>query len=79
MHHQAIKTLGEGFRASARSPDGLIEAIEGPGDAWVLGVQWHPEMFEETDPRTRALFRDFIEAAAAFGEAHRPAGTLAPR
>lgn len=79
MHHQAIKKLGEGFLASAHSADGLIEAIEVPGAAWVLGVQWHPEMFEETDPLTRALFRDFIEAAAAFGESHRPAGTLAPR
>lgn len=66
MHHQAIQTLGEGLLASAHSPDGLIEAAEIPGDSWVLGVQWHPEMFEETDPKTRALFQGFIDAAIAF-------------
>lgn len=79
MHHQAVRTLGEGLLASAHSPDGLIEAIETPDDHWVLGVQWHPEMFEETDSRTRALFQDFIDAANQFGEAHRPAGNLTPR
>lgn len=79
MHHQAIARLGEGLLASAHSPDGLIEAVETPGEHWVLGVQWHPEMFEETDPRTKALFRAFIEAANSFGEAHRTPGVLAPR
>lgn len=66
MHHQAIDRLGTGLLASAHSPDGLVEAIETPGDAWVLGVQWHPEMFEETDPETRRLFATFVEAAGRF-------------
>lgn len=77
MHHQAIYRLGEGLLASAHSPDGLIEAVETPDDHWVLGVQWHPEMFEETDPKTRALFRDFIEAANRFGADHRDTGRYA--
>jgi putative glutamine amidotransferase len=67
MHHQAIKRLGRGLLASAHSPDGLIEAVERPGENWVVGVQWHPEMFEESDPKTRALFRAFIDAANNFG------------
>lgn len=79
MHHQAIRELGHGLLASAHSPDGLIEAVETPGDHWVLGVQWHPEMFEETDPRTRALFQAFIDAAGAFGRARRDPGLLTPR
>lgn len=79
MHHQAIKALGSGLLASAHSPDGLIEAVETPGDHWVLGVQWHPEMFEETDPKTRGLFQAFINAANEFGALHRDAGVLAPR
>lgn len=79
MHHQAIHRLGEGLLASGHSPDGLIEAIEAPGEAWVVGVQWHPEMFEESDPKTRALFQAFIDAANAFGEVHRNPGPVATR
>ncbi len=53
MHHQAVKTVGQGLRPVAysadRLPDGklLTEAIEGDpaivGDMFILGVQWHPE------------------------------------
>jgi putative glutamine amidotransferase len=65
MHHQSVKALGEGLRVSAVAPDGVIEAVEGTGDAWVVGVQWHPEVFEAHDPSTRHLFRQFLDAAAA--------------
>ena len=41
-HHQAVKDLAKGFRISAVSPDGVIEAIEGT-DYPALGVQFHPE------------------------------------
>jgi len=46
-HHQAVDRLGEGLLVSAHAPDGTVEAIELPGPAWVLGVQWHPEMGED--------------------------------
>ncbi|WP_406166806.1 gamma-glutamyl-gamma-aminobutyrate hydrolase family protein [Streptomyces sp. NBC_00996] len=46
-HHQAVDCLGEGLVASAHAGDGTVEAIELPGSAWVLGVQWHPEMGED--------------------------------
>jgi putative glutamine amidotransferase len=43
-HHQGVDRLGEGLRVSAVSPaDELIEAVELPDRAFVLGVQWHPE------------------------------------
>jgi putative glutamine amidotransferase len=53
-HHQAVHTPGEGFRATAWSPDGVIEATEGPG---AVGVQWHPERLADKDPRHLAPFR----------------------
>jgi putative glutamine amidotransferase len=66
MHHQGIKTIGAGLRASAVAPDGIIEAIELDDDGFVLGVQWHPEVLELTDPHTRQLFRAFVDAASHF-------------
>lgn len=44
MHHMAIDDLAPGLMVSARSPDGIIEAIESKmDDWWVLGTQFHPE------------------------------------
>jgi putative glutamine amidotransferase len=63
MHHQAVRDVAPALHVSARAPDGLIEAVESGTDHFLVGVQWHPEMFEQSDPRTRRLFRDFIAAA----------------
>ena len=63
MHHQGIKVLGRGLSASATAPDGLIEAAESSGDSFLVGVQWHPEVFDSTDPNTEHLFDGFIAAA----------------
>lgn len=59
IHHQAVRTLGEGLVVSARSPDGVIEAIEGDD---VLGLQWHPERLFATDRRHLAAFRWLVGA-----------------
>ncbi len=63
MHHQGIKTLAPELVPSARAPDGLIEAVEAGSDHFMVGVQWHPEVFEMTDPGTRDLFQEFIGAS----------------
>jgi putative glutamine amidotransferase len=63
MHHQAVREVAPALHVSARAPDGLIEAVESGTDHFLVGVQWHPEMFEQSDPRTRRLFSDFIAAA----------------
>jgi putative glutamine amidotransferase len=44
FHHQAIETLGLGIIATAKSDDGVIEAIEFQNQA-AIAVQWHPEVF----------------------------------
>ena len=66
MHHQGIKALAPARVATAVAPDGLVEAAEGRNGAFLVGVQWHPEVFERRDPRVRRLFREFVEQAAAF-------------
>lgn len=76
MHHQGVAELGEGLVATAHAGDGLIEALEAPGEAWVVGVQWHPEMLVDRDPATRRLFGAFVTAAAAFSERRAFAGRL---
>ncbi|GAA4087488.1 gamma-glutamyl-gamma-aminobutyrate hydrolase family protein [Streptomyces sp. NPDC048491] len=47
-HHQCVDRLAPGLVASAYAEDGTVEAAELPGAAWVLGVQWHPEMGRDT-------------------------------
>jgi len=41
-HHQGVLRLGKSLRATAFSPDGLVEAVEHESLP-VFGVQWHPE------------------------------------
>ncbi len=64
MHHQAVNGLAAGLEATAVAPDGVIEAVETPGSSFVLGVQWHPEMLTDRDPRMLRLVTGFVEAAA---------------
>jgi putative glutamine amidotransferase len=56
-HHQAVDRLGTGLVPSAYAEDGTVEAVELPAaDGWALGVQWHPEMGEDSRVM-RALVR----------------------
>jgi putative glutamine amidotransferase len=62
-HHQGIRVLAEGLKASAYAPDGIIEGVEVPEHPFGLAVQWHPEWLQKHDPM-RALLRTFVEAAS---------------
>ncbi|MDU1892385.1 MAG: gamma-glutamyl-gamma-aminobutyrate hydrolase family protein [Dysgonomonas sp.] len=42
-HHQAVRKVAPNFRVSAKSSDGIIEAIEAYPNRSIMGVQWHPE------------------------------------
>jgi putative glutamine amidotransferase len=64
MHHQGIKEVAAGLAPAAIAPDGLIEAVEGPPDHFLIGVQWHPEVFEPSDSHTHRLFEAFVAAAS---------------
>ena len=56
LHHQAVDELGDGYIATAHSPDGIIEGIEHT-ELPILAVQWHPELMAEAlaDPCFRWL------------------------
>jgi putative glutamine amidotransferase len=60
-HHQSVLRPGRDLRIAAVAPDGVIEAVETTGTAWLAGVQWHPERSPE-DALSVALFRDLIAA-----------------
>ncbi|MBV6397509.1 MAG: Gamma-glutamyl-gamma-aminobutyrate hydrolase PuuD [Anaerolineales bacterium] len=62
LHHQGIQKLAPGLKATAYTPDGLIEGIELPENKFTLAVQWHPEWMTE-HAEMRRLFRTFVEAA----------------
>jgi putative glutamine amidotransferase len=60
MHHQALKDVAPGLRVTGHAPDGLIEAVEGTGDSFVVGVQCHPEhLWRVAEPRWLRLFSGF--------------------
>ncbi len=62
-HHQTVKDVAKGFKISAESEDGLIEALEGmDNNRFLLGVQWHPEAMQSYEEH-RNIFRAFIESA----------------
>jgi putative glutamine amidotransferase len=64
-HHQGLARPGDGLAITARSVgDGLIEAVEGTEDQFVIAVQWHPERSFDYDAASKALFAAFVKAAA---------------
>lgn len=64
FHHQAVKDLAAGLKASAWADDGLIEGFEDPGRP-VLGVQWHPECLWEGRPEHLGPFVELVRHAAS--------------
>ena len=70
FHHQAADVLGQGLRAVAWSPDGIVEGIESGGPELFLGVQWHAESLVDREEHL-ALFRTLVDEAAVY-EAAQP-------
>lgn len=66
IHHQGVERLGDGLVVEARADDGVVEAIRGAGETFVLGVQWHPEFHDGSDDRllpADPLMQAFLDAA----------------
>ena len=72
-HHQAVDRVGhhvlfapsDRLVVSARADDGTVEAVEQPGDPFVVGVQWHTE----EDAHDRRLMTALVDAARTFAQA----------
>jgi microsomal dipeptidase-like Zn-dependent dipeptidase/anthranilate/para-aminobenzoate synthase component II len=64
FHHQAVSDSGERFRVTARSADGIVEAIESREYKSILGVQWHPECMSAEDGSP--IFSWLVRQAADF-------------
>lgn len=73
LHHQAVSRVGARLRVTARSADGVIEAIEDPESPWFLGVQFHPEDLSGVDDLSPRLFEAFVQACTALRGAARSA------
>lgn len=65
LHHQGIRLLSDQVEASASAPDGIIEALQIRDYPYGIAVQWHPEEMQ-TDPKMRALFLSFTQAAMTY-------------
>ena len=59
-HHQALDRVADGLTVTAWATDGTVEAVERPGGAFCLGVQWHPEAGQD-----RRLFQALVRAATS--------------
>lgn len=74
IHHQAVADPGA-LTVSARTPDGMIEAVEAPGGGCLLGVQWHPEKLPAAEATAeRPLFAHLIAEARGYAARRRTNG-----
>jgi putative glutamine amidotransferase len=63
FHREAVAEISAPVRVSAKTSDGIVEAIEIPGRRFALGIQWHQELFAGTDHAGNRIFQRFVEAA----------------
>jgi len=63
-HQEALVELGKDVLLSAKSPDGVVQAIEIRGYDFALGVQWHPEFFRQKNSPHHLIFKAFIGQAS---------------
>jgi putative glutamine amidotransferase len=65
-HRQGIDTPAPGLEIEALAEDGTIEAVSvKDAKGFVVGLQWHPEVWVKTDSTSRKVFEAFGDAVRA--------------
>jgi putative glutamine amidotransferase len=67
-HHQSLDRVADGLLVSARSGDGIIQAVELETVPFGVAVQWHPEESQD-DIR---LFSGLVDAARVYAASSVP-------
>jgi putative glutamine amidotransferase len=67
LHHQSVDRPGAGLRVVGRDAAGIVQAIEGIDDRFLIGVQWHPEFMIHSRSQQR-LFTELVRAAKGAAE-----------
>ncbi len=62
-HQEAIVKAPDNVVINAVAPDGTIEGIEFPEYRFALGVQWHPEFFDQAKDPNFLIFKALIAEA----------------
>ena len=62
LHHQGVRDLAPGLRATAFAPDGLVEGLEIIDHPYGVAVQWHPEELIDQPPMLN-LFQSLVKAS----------------
>lgn len=60
FHNCYLKDIKE-YKVIARSPEGIIEAIEHPNKKFNVGIQWHPEVMMNYDKDNLKIMKYFIK------------------
>ncbi|MDQ3985024.1 MAG: gamma-glutamyl-gamma-aminobutyrate hydrolase family protein [Actinomycetota bacterium] len=66
-HHQGLDDVADDLKEIGWAPDGVLEAVVMSERAWVVGVQWHPEVMAAIDKVELDLFREFVGATEKYG------------
>ncbi|MDR2954377.1 MAG: membrane dipeptidase [Prevotella sp.] len=70
FHHQAIKDVAPEFVATAKTTDGLVEAIEAYPNRKIMAVQWHPESHAiKGDAVMLKIFSSIVDEATVYRHA----------
>ncbi len=64
LHHQAVDKVAPCLMPCATAEDGLVEAVYNPQKAFLLGVQWHPEMIFPHEENSLKIGKAFVDACA---------------
>jgi putative glutamine amidotransferase len=65
-HHQAVRDIADGYKATAFAKDGIVECIESENLNFAIGVQWHPEVMYNKFPLFNNLFKAFIDESSRY-------------